>query len=339
MRRGIFVQLVFFALVATAGGLALALFPDWLPVSASKERDRIDFVFWFVVGICIFIFALVASVMTYMILHFRARPDDDSDGPPIHGHTGLEIAWTAVPAALVVAIGIVSAIVLARDDNAGAHPLRINVTAQQFEWSFSYPEAKNMTTYVLRLPVGRSVLLRFTAKDVIHSFWVPEFGQKQDVVPGLHPSLHITPTRAGTYPVICTELCGLGHAVMRTTVMVMQPAAFERWLRAQNAAAGGGSGNALQLGATVFKNNGCGACHTFKPAGATAKVGPDLDQLPAEAKRAGQPLAAFTHESIVNPSAYVEKGFPDNVMPKTFKSLPKQQLDALVQYLTANAKG
>jgi cytochrome c oxidase subunit II len=348
MRRGTLVQLVFFALVATAGGLTLALAPAWLPVSASDERDRIDFVFWFVVGICIFIFAIVASAMTYMILRFRARPDDDSDGPPVHGHTGLEIAWTAIPTVLVTAIGIVSAIVLARNDRVGSHPLRVNVTAQQFAWSFSYPDAKNMTTAILRLPVNRSVQLAFTAKDVIHSFWVPEFGQKQDTVPGLHPTLHITPNKTGTFPVICTELCGLGHAVMRTTVVVMTKARFDRWLKGQQTAAGGGAGGgggtatgtgsstAAALGATVFKNNGCNSCHTFKPARANGKVGPDLDQLPAAAKRAGKPLDAFTRESIVNPSAYVEKGYPDNVMPHTYSSLPKPQLDALVQYLTAN---
>ena len=339
MRRGTLVQLVFFALVAAAGGLTLALAPAWLPISASQERDRIDFVFWFVVGICIFIFAVVASAMTYMILRFRARPDDDSDGPPIHGHTGLEIAWTAVPTVLVTAIGIVSAIVLARNDRVGAHPLRVNVTAQQFAWAFAYPDAKNMTTAILRLPVNRSVQLSFTAKDVIHSFWVPEFGQKQDTVPGLHTTLHITPNKTGTFPVICTELCGLGHAVMRTTVVVMTQADFERWLNGQKTAAGGsgtGTSNASALGATVFKNNGCNSCHTFKPAGAAGKVGPDLDQLPQEAQRAGKPVDAFARESIVDPSAHVEKGYPDNVMPHTYATLPKQQLDALVQYLTAN---
>jgi cytochrome c oxidase subunit II len=334
MRRGAFVQLVFFALVATAGGLTIALAPAWLPHSASKEADRIDFVFWFVIGICIFVFAIVASALTYMIFAFRVRPDDDSDGAPIHGHTGIEITWTAVPTVLVVAIGIVSAVVLARNDKLGSNPFRVNVTAQQFAWTFSYPEAKSMTTSVLRLPVNRSIQLSFTAKDVIHSFWVPEFGQKQDIVPGLHTTLHITPNRTGTFPVICTELCGLGHALMRTTVVVMKPAAFDKWLHSQGQTAS--SGNAGQLGATVFKNNGCGACHVFKAAGATAKVGPDLDQLPAEAQRAGKPLADFTRESIVDPSAYVEKGYPDNVMPHTFSSLPKQQLDALVQYLTAS---
>ena len=229
MRRGSLVQLIVIGVLAAAVAVAFALIPSWLPDSASEEAGRIDFVFWFVTGICIFVFAIVAAVSVMAMWKFRVKPDDDSDGPPIHGHTGLEILWTAVPTLLVTAIAIVSAIVLAKDDAAGANPLRVNVYAQQFFWSYSYPSYGNKTSSVLRLPEDRSVVLRMTAKDVIHSFWVPEFRQKQDVVPGIHPTLHITPNKVGTYPVICTELCGLGHALMRSRVVVMEPQAFERW--------------------------------------------------------------------------------------------------------------
>jgi cytochrome c oxidase subunit 2 len=229
VRRGSIVQLFVVGVLAAAVASAVALIPDWLPKSASDEAGRIDFVFWFVTGICIFVFAIVAAVSILAVVKFRAKPDDDSDGPPIHGHTGLEILWTAVPTLLVTAIAIVSAIVLAKDDAAGANPLRVNVYAQQFFWSYSYPGYGNKESSVLRLPVNRSVVLRMTAKDVIHSFWVPEFRQKQDVVPGIHPTLHITPNKLGTYPVICTELCGVGHGLMRSRVVVMEPDAFERW--------------------------------------------------------------------------------------------------------------
>ena len=95
------------------------------------------------------------------------------------------------------------------------------MTAQQFEWSFSYPDSKNLTSGTLRVPVGRSVQLTFTSKDVIHSFWVPEWGQKQDTVPGIHPTLHVTPDRVGTFPVVCTELCGAGHATMQDRFIVL----------------------------------------------------------------------------------------------------------------------
>src|SRR5919198_3713693 len=229
VRRGAFVQLILIGLVAAGAGAALALLPNWLPDAASREAGRIHFVFWFLTGICIFISAIVTAVLVYAVLRFRRAPDDDSDGPPIHGHTGLEILWTAVPTVLVTAIAIVSAIVLAKDDAAGANPLRVDVFAQQFFWSFSYPGYGNKQSDILRLPVDRSVVLRMTSKDVIHSFWVPEFRQKQDVVPGIHPTLHITPNRVGTYPVVCTELCGLGHGLMRSRVIVMKPDQFERW--------------------------------------------------------------------------------------------------------------
>ena len=335
MRRGPILSLLGIGTLAGAIATAVAIFLPWLPPVASNERDRIDVLFWFVIAICILIFAIVVAVMLYSVLHFRAAPDDDSDGPPIHGHTGLEIVWTLIPTVLVTAIGIFSAMVLARDDALGKNVLNVNVSAEQFAWSFSYPEAKNLTTGVLRLPVGRSVELSFKALDVIHSFWVPEFGQKQDTVPGLDTSLHITPNKVGTYPVICTELCGLGHAVMRTQAIVMTQAAFDKWLQSQVKATG--SPNASVSGPAVFKNNPCGSCHTLTAAGATGKIGPDLDKLPQWAAQAKQPLEQFISTSITDPNAYTQPRFPKNVMPP-FASLPKAQLDALVQYLIQSSK-
>jgi cytochrome c oxidase subunit 2 len=335
MRRGSIFGLLGIGLVAGAIATAVAIFLPWLPPDASRERGRIDFVFWFVVGICILIFAIVVAVLLYSIINFRAAPDDDSDGPPIHGHTGLEIVWTLIPTVLVTAIGIVSAIVLSQNDAQGKNVFRVNVTAQQFAWSFTYPEAGNLTTGTLRLPVNRSIELSFRALDVIHSFWVPEFGQKQDTVPGLHTHLHITPDKVGTYPVICTELCGLGHATMRTTAIVMTQTAFNTWLHSQTTATT--SPNPSVSGAAVFKNNPCGSCHTLAAAGATAKVGPDLDKLPQWAAEAKQPLEQFIRTSITDPNAYIQPGYPKNVMPP-FASLPKAQLDALVQYLIQSSK-
>jgi cytochrome c oxidase subunit II len=119
--------------------------------------------------------------------------------------------------------------VLAKDDAQGSDPLRVEVTAQQFFWSYRYPEFGNKESDILRLPVNRSIVLRMTSKDVIHSFWVPEFRQKSDVVPGIQTTLHITPNKVGTYPVICTELCGLGHALMRSRTIVMTDEAFQTW--------------------------------------------------------------------------------------------------------------
>jgi cytochrome c oxidase subunit II len=336
MRRGSVLALLGLGLLAGGIAAAVAVLLPWLPTPASREAGRIDFVFWFVTIICIVIFAVVAAGILYAVVRFRAAPDDDSDGPPTHGHTGLEIAWTLIPTLLVVAIGVVSAIVLAKNDALAKDTLRVNVTAQQFAWSFQYPDGRNLTSGTLRVPVNRSLLLTFTSKDVIHSFWVPEWGQKQDTVPGIHPTLHITPDRLGRYPVICTELCGLGHATMRTEAIVMTQAAFDKWLKGQTKATS--SPNPSVSGAAVFKNNGCGACHTLTAAGATGKVGPDLDKLTESAQQANQPLEQFVDTSITDPNAYVAPGYPKNVMPQTFKSLPKDQLSALVQYLIQSSK-
>ena len=335
MRRGSLFQLLLLGVVIGGASAAVALLIPWLPPSASRERDRIDFVFWFTTVICLVIFTIVFTVSVFSYMKFRARPDDDSDGPPIHGHTGLEITWTAVPAALVTAIGIASAVVLARNSHASANHLTVDVTAQQFAWSFAYPQQGKITSTTLRLPLKKQVELRIKALDVIHSFWVPEFGQKQDAVPGLTTHLVITPTKLGTFPVICTELCGLGHALMRSQAIVMPPAKFAAWVKQQKQ---GISGGGAAAGKAAFDSNGCGGCHTFAPAGSKGAVGPDLDHLAAAAKKAGKPLDEFVRESIVDPDAYIAPGYAPNVMPKTFAQLPKAQLDGLVQFLTGSGK-
>jgi len=211
----------------------------------------------------------------------------------------------------------------------------VTVIARQFAWTFAYPDQGDLTSAQLRLPLDRTVKLHLHALDVIHSFWVPEFGQKQDALPGQDTSLVITPTKVGTYPVICTELCGFGHALMRTSAIVMKPAAFQAWVHEQRNAANGPPG---QAGQAVFASNGCASCHTLKAANATGTAGPDLDKLPAYAKQAGKPLEDFVRESIVDPNAYVQPGFPKNLMP-SFSTLPKAQLDALVTYLVDSSKG
>jgi len=334
VRRGIVWQLLLFAVIAGLIATGMAIFPNWLPDTASEQADRIGDVFWFVTIICAAIFSIVAAALVVSLLRFRAPRGDnfETDGSPIHGHTGLEIVWTAVPFVLVTAIGIYSAVVLAENDKVGDNPLRVDVTSQQFAWSFKYPQQQNLATTVLRLPVDRTVRFHFTALDVLHSFWVPEFSQKQDTVPGIDTYLTVTPNRTGTFPIVCTELCGLGHAIMRSTVIVMEKGAWQRWVQTQTRQAGGGGG--ANAGKAVFTEAGCAACHTFEPGGATGKVGPDLDKLAEYAQKAGQPLEDFTHESIVDPDAYVEQGFAPNVMPKTYKSLSDQQLTALVEFLT-----
>ena len=187
----------------------------------------------------------------------------------------------ADPDLLVTSIGIVSAIVLARNDALGKNVLRVNVTAQQFAWSFSYPDAKGLTSGVLRLPVDRSVQLTLTLEGrdpLVLGAGV----RRRSRTPSRGSRRRSTSRRTGSarIPVICTELCGLGHALMRTEAIVMTPEAFDEWLRASRRAPRLAERRDAS-GAAVFKNQACGACHALKAAGASANVGPDLDKLPA----------------------------------------------------------
>ena len=229
------VQLVAIGLVIAGALTAVAVLFQWLPTSASEEFDRIQGIFWFATVISIIIFSLVTAVVLFSVWKWRVPLDDDKDGPPIHGHTGLEILWTAVPAVLVTAIGIVSAVVLARNAEEGPRPIEVQAIGQQFAWKFVYPQYDDLETGELVLPIGQKAHFTMTAVDVIHSFWVPNFGQKMDAVPGIETEIVVTPNRLGDFAVVCTELCGLGHATMRARARVVREAEFDAWVEEQNA--------------------------------------------------------------------------------------------------------
>jgi cytochrome c oxidase subunit 2 len=231
--RKAIVQLVAIGIVIGVALTLVAVLFQWLPTSASEEFDRIQAIYWFATVMSIVIFSLVAAVVVFSVWKWRVPLDDDRDGPPIHGHTGLEILWTAVPAVLVTALGIVSAVVLARNADEGDNPVEVQAIGQQFAWQFAYPDDGVKETGELVLPVGRSAHFTMTAVDVIHSFWVPNFGQKMDAVPGIETEIVVTPDRIGEYAVVCTELCGLGHATMRAKARVVSEEEFETWLEEQ----------------------------------------------------------------------------------------------------------
>jgi cytochrome c oxidase subunit 2 len=234
VRKGI-VQLVAIGVVIGVLVTLVAVLFQWLPTSASEEFDRIQDLYWFATVLSIVIFSIVAAAVVYSVWKWRVPDDDDADGPPIHGHTGLEIVWTAVPAILVIALGIVSAVVLSENGQASARPLEVKVIGQQFAWKFEYGDYGDLKSGELVLPVDREARFTMTAVDVIHSFWVPNFGQKQDAVPGIETTILVTPTRTGEFAVICTELCGLGHATMRAKARVVTQVEFDKWVKEKQA--------------------------------------------------------------------------------------------------------
>jgi cytochrome c oxidase subunit 2 len=234
-------KLVAAILVLTAIVSVIMLIPDWNGNAASAEASSIDTLLDVAIVLSSFVFSIVMVMLGYSIWRWRARPGDESDGEPIHGNTRLEIAWTVIPTVIVIFLAAYSWIVL--DDSEAEKPqseqLAITVTAQQFAWTFEYPE-QGVVSRELHVPVDQQLELTLRARDVIHSFWVPEWRIKRDAVPGapganIADQVVVTPNEVGTYSVICTELCGVGHATMRALVRVVESEQdFLEWVSKQD---------------------------------------------------------------------------------------------------------
>jgi cytochrome c oxidase subunit 2 len=170
-------------------------------------------------------------MLFYALYKFRVKPGDESDGEPIHGNTRLEIAWTLIPTIIVLFGAGYSWKVLADIEDKKADHVTVDVFSQQYAWSFAYPGKD----YVWKegefhVPVNRQIQFKMHAQDVIHSFWVPEWRIKKDNVPGITTTALVTPDKVGTYQLVCTELCGFGHATMRAKVVVESEAKWEKWV-------------------------------------------------------------------------------------------------------------
>jgi cytochrome c oxidase subunit 2 len=241
LRNRPFLQLVLFGVIGCAVLIPIALLVvPWFPTNASRQAGNIHTLYYVLLIASIPIFVLVESVVVYSVWKFRMRPGDESkDGLPIHGNTRLEVVWTILPVMLIISLCAYSYTVLRSNEASKKGEMTVNVTARQFEFEFSYPQANGHTvvSQVLYLPKDKPVVFKLRSLDVIHSFFVPEFSEKLDAVPGITTTLRVTPTRVGSYPVECTELCGPGHAFMRSTVHVVSPARFQAWLSAQSPSA------------------------------------------------------------------------------------------------------
>jgi cytochrome c oxidase subunit 2 len=277
------------SLVTLLVGMALVLSGLWvgtnvnlLPLDASANAPVYDSLFRVLFSIGTILFLGIVGLVVFSLVRFRRRSGDHTDGLAIEGNLLLEIVWTAIPAIVVLFVGIysydiyermggmsslndhsamhrmpsmetmetmeasVSAAASGLEDTAPqqaprvwggigtaageANVLPVEVTAMQFAFIFHYPEG-DITSGELHVPNGRPVELRMKANDVIHAFWVPQFRLKQDVIPGQPTVLTFTPTKAGSYPIICAELCGPYHGGMRSTVVVHEPDAYDAWLQ------------------------------------------------------------------------------------------------------------
>jgi cytochrome c oxidase subunit 2 len=336
------VRMLAIGIVAAALGTFGALQIDWFPTQGATAAQKIDTLYDWLLVASVPMFVLVMSVAIYCVVRFRVRPGGPTgDGAPIHGNTRLEIVWVTIPFLIVTALAVYAAVVLAQIEEKKPNELQVRAIGQQFTWRFEYtqPGGKKFMSDVLYLPNNRPVFMKINTRDVLHSFWVPAFRLKEDAVPGQTDHVRFTPNRIGSYEVVCAELCGAGHSTMRAPAIVVAPQRFNKFVQSKlkpqqggQPVSGGGGGQAAQ-GKTIFTGEGgCGACHTLSDAGTTGTVGPKLDGIAAKG-------AAFIKQSIVDPNAKVEAGFPKGVMPQDFESrLGPQKVDALVKYLLQAGK-
>lgn len=329
---------IIIGIVAVIAGLVVGFNNPLLRNAGSVEGAAIDRLFSLTLGIATVVFVIVQGFLLYSVVRFGRRAGDDTDGPPVYGNTRLEFVWTVVPALTIFFIGFVSYGTLASMERPQPNALVVEVKGFQFAWQFYYPDF-DVTASELHVPVDRQIHLKMRSNDVVHSFWVPEMRIKKDVMPDRVTETFITATETGAFPIVCTELCGAGHAVMRSSVVVQPDAAFRAWIESQDTTAevaAQAASDPLAKGRQVFNAAGCNACHVLSDAKAVGVVGPKLDGIGTAAanREAGKSAEEYVHQSIVKPNEYVVEGFPANVMPQDYaQRLSEQDLDALVKYL------
>ena len=252
------------SLLIIIGGIWTVDNLNLLPVVASSNAPIYDELFkvLFVIGIILFVG--MTGLVIYSLIRFRKKPGQVGDGIALEDNLPLEIFWTAVPAIVVLFVGLYSYDIYERmggmqslstnsHDHHSMHSegrvwggigltsqdaiernslpmINVDVTALQFAFLFNYPEGE-IVSGELHVPRGQPVRLKMESKDVIHAFWVPEFRLKQDVIPGQPTVINFTPTKTGKYPIICAELCGPYHGGMRSTVVVEEPEEYQAWFK------------------------------------------------------------------------------------------------------------
>lgn len=334
-------KLMIAGVLASAIGIAIGLAIDWFPTSASMQARRIDTLFDVLIVVSVPIFTLVAAVVLFSAVRFRMRAgEEQADGPPIRGDMRLEVLWTAIPAVLILSLITYAYIVLTDIERAPAGRERVvRVTGQQFAWTFRFEEGRaQASTTQLHLPVNAPVKFLVRSIDVVHSFWVPAFRMKIDAVPGITTSYRVTPTRTGTFPAVCAELCGLGHAFMRSGVRIVSQREFDAWLArlTRRRPITDGAKTKPDARALLVSGNpntgatACGACHTLADSGSTGRTGPNLDE-----SLAGKD-AAYIRRAILDPNVDVARGFGRGIMPRDYgEKLSAEEIDALVEYIDA----
>lgn len=297
--------------LATDGGFAPAG-PD------SPNGERIETLYWFVMGFAVLIFLIVEVALVFFIVKYRrGKRARDVEGPQIRGHLNLELAWTAIPVLILIAIAIFTFYELpgikdVPSAGAAGPELRMNVVGKQFYWQIEYPNGV-IAIDTMHAPVDRPVRVEVTSpdNDVIHSWWIPALGGKIDAIPG-HPNhTWYEVEKPGTYTGQCAEFCGIQHAAMTAKVVAVPAAEFDSWLAGEARAQEAGTSD---LGAQEF-NGVCAKCHGDKGQGA---IGPNIANS-----------AIIQNKDSLD--TIVRNG--KNQMPAVGADWSDRQMDALFSYL------
>ena len=302
-----------------------------LPIQASEQAIVIDELFDVHIALISFLFSLIIVILFYSLIVFRRRKGETGDGAYFKGNSTLEIFWTLIPFVIVVILAYLGAYSLGEIRKIDLTALQVKVTAGQWYWQYQYPEY-GITSTDLYLPVDRQVSLEMTSNDVIHSFWVPEFRVKMDLVPGQVTDLRITPILVGSYKVRCSELCGASHAYMVGNVYVVEKTEFEAWVSEQQATV---EVDPVLKGQQLVQQYGCTTCHSLD---GSTKTGPTWKGLAGHQVELqdGTTITADTAyliQSILEPNFHIVKGFPASVMPNFKDILDQTQVESIAAYI------
>lgn len=302
-----------------------------LPTQASSQAIEVDRLLDVHLWLISFLFSLIVGILSYSLIVFRRRKGETGDGAHIEGNNTLEIFWTMIPLFVVVFLAYIGAASLGEIRRIDPSALQVRVVAGQWYWQFQYPEY-GITTTELYLPVDRQVLLEMTSNDVIHSFWVPEFRVKQDIVPGQTTELRITPNLLGSYKVLCAELCGTSHAYMEGAVFVVTQDEFTAWVDNQQETA---VVDPVLRGQQLVQQYGCTNCHSID---GTDNRGPTWkgvfeSQVPLNDGTTIFADREFIISSIVNPNLHIVAGYSANVMPSYADVFDQTAVESIAAYI------
>lgn len=295
------------------------------PEQASTVSGEVDALYTYLVAITLFFSVLVTVLIFYFAVKYRRRSENDLPHP-IAGSVKLETMWTVIPFIIAMTIFVWGASLYFKLYRPPKDAIEIFVVGKQWMWKFQHTEGQREINE-LHVPVGAKVKLTMTTEDVIHSFAVPAFRIRSDVVPGRYTFAWFEATKVGRYHLFCTEFCGTNHSGMNGWVEVMEPTAYQAWL------SGGGSDSPAAQGQQLFQSLGCATCHRTDTQGR----GPVLTGIFGKPQRLqnGQDVTvdeAYIRESIVNPTAKVVEGFQP-IMPAYQGQVKEEQLLQLVAYI------